>query len=189
ELGGAIAAEAEVSGDMADLLQVRWTQARVLASRGGADASEAAGLAEGFLVDAARESGGIEDIIGGLTASAMAFAAAGQPGRARDLLIEIDATANVRESPVYPAFLGDLVRTALAVDDRASAERFVEGVAPVFAYHGHALCAASAMLAEARGGHEAAAARHAEAAARWEAFGVVPERAHALLGLDRKSVV
>src|SRR5439155_3567651 len=107
ELGGAIASEAEVSGDVADLLQVRWTQARVLASRGGADASEAAGLAEGFLVDAARESAGIEDIIGGLTASAMAFAAAGQPGRARELLVGIGATPHVRESPTYPAFLGE----------------------------------------------------------------------------------
>jgi class 3 adenylate cyclase/tetratricopeptide (TPR) repeat protein len=70
-----ITEQVEASGDVADLLQVRWAQTRLLASRG-----EAAGAAElaDWLAGAARESGGVEDIIAGFAGAALAYASAGQ---------------------------------------------------------------------------------------------------------------
>ena len=59
------------------------------------------------------------------------------------------------------------------------------GVKPVFPYHQHALCAAAAIVLEAEGDHEEALAGYGEAATRWDRFGVVPERARALLGQGR----
>ena len=55
----------------------------------------------------------------------------------------------------------------------------------MYPYREHASCAAEAILAEARGEVELAAERYAEAAERWDRFGVVPERGHALLGAGR----
>src|SRR5439155_13645561 len=69
--------------------------------------------------------------------------------------------------------------------DVALAARLIGGVEPVFPYHEHALCAAGAILLEARGEREAAAAIYREAAERWENFGVVPEQGSALLGQGR----
>jgi len=75
-----------------------------------------------------------------------------------------------------------MARTAAAAGDPALAERLVVPLEPTFAYHQHARCAAGAVLTEARGQLADAAGRHGEAADRWRRFGVVPERAHALLG-------
>jgi hypothetical protein len=44
-----------------------------------------------------------------------------------------------------------MVRTAVAAGDLTLAERLATGLGPTFAYHRHALCAAGAVLAEARG--------------------------------------
>ena len=52
-------------------------------------------------------------------------------------------------------------------------------------YAEHALVAANAALAEARGDQLAAVDAYTEAASRWERFGVVPEQAFALLGYGR----
>ncbi len=183
-LSASVVDRAEAGGDVADVLLARWAATRVLSARGGVDAERAASDAP-QLVEMARESGGIEDIIGGLGESAKAYAAVAQAAHAIELLREVEATPRVRESAAYPAALTGLVRTALGCGDIALAERFVEGVGPDFAYHEHALCAAGAMLAEARGDLETAAHRYAEAAERWETFGVVPEHAWALLGLGR----
>jgi len=49
----------------------------------------------------------------------------------------------------------------------------------------HSLRASRAQLAEAVGDPAEAADRYAEAAARWQEFGDVPERAYALLGRGR----
>jgi tetratricopeptide (TPR) repeat protein len=180
--GESIAKDAEEAGDVADLLQARWSLARLLALRG--ESTRAAELAD-WLVPAARESGGAEDLIAGFTAAALAYRAAGQPDRALELLSEVDSAPHTREGPTYPAFLCEMVRLAWAAGDLGLAARLIEGVEPVFPYHQHALCAAGALLLEANGDHEAAADRHREAADRWGSFGVLPERAWAQLGLGR----
>jgi hypothetical protein len=101
------------------------------------------------------------------------------------LLAEIDATPDVRESPMYAASLPDMVRTALRIGDRELAERLVEGVEPRYPVAEHGLVAANAALADARGDLQAASDAYADAADRWERFGVVAERAFALLGQGR----
>jgi hypothetical protein len=78
-----------------------------------------------------------------------------------------------------------MARTATDAGDPTLAQRLVAPLEPTFAYHQHALCASGAVLAEARGRLAEAAERHGEAAGRWGSFGVVPERAHALLGRGR----
>jgi hypothetical protein len=77
------------------------------------------------------------------------------------------------------------VRTALALDDAALADRLVDGVQPVTPLAEHALTASRAQLAEAVRDHAHATALYAEAAKRWREFGNVPERAYALLGQGR----
>jgi class 3 adenylate cyclase/tetratricopeptide (TPR) repeat protein len=182
EAAAAMTGQAEATGDVADLLQVRWAQARVLTGRGEAQA--AAPLAD-WLVAAARESGGTEDVTAGFAAAAGTYLALGEPQRALRLLAEVERWPHARESPTYPAYLPEMVRGAVAAGDLALAERLAAGLAPVFAHHRHALCAADAILAEAREELEGAAGRYAEAAERWGGFGVLPERGHALLGRGR----
>jgi class 3 adenylate cyclase/tetratricopeptide (TPR) repeat protein len=182
DLARSVAREAEETGDVADLLQARWAEARVLAARGrGAEAQR---LAE-WLVETARASGAVEDLTAGLTVAAAVHSQVGRPELALELLSELGAARQVNESPSYPAFLCEMVRVACAAGDAALGVRLVDLVEPTFPYHEHALTAARAILDEVRGDLEAAAAGYAEAEARWEAFGVVPERGHALLGLGR----
>lgn len=177
-----IARRAEETGDVADLLQARWSQTRLLAARG--DGVRAAALAD-WLVPAARESGGGEDVIAGFTGAALAYQAVGRSDLARELVSEVEAAPHSREGPTFPAFLCEMVRVACVTGDVALAARLIDGVEPVFPYHEHALCAARAILLEARGEPGAAAARYGEAEERWRQFGVVPERAFALMGRGR----
>ena len=78
-----------------------------------------------------------------------------------------------------------MLRTALAAGDPDLAKRLTDGLEPRYPLDEHALCAARAQLAEHAGDHADAAALYAEAAARWQQFGNVPERAYALLGQGR----
>nr|MBA2559510.1 hypothetical protein [Propionibacteriales bacterium] len=58
-------------------------------------------------------------------------------------------------------------------------------LSPRFPYAEHALVAMDAALAEARGQSQTAADAYADAAIRWEGFGVLPEQGFALLGQGR----
>ena len=78
-----------------------------------------------------------------------------------------------------------MLRTALAAGDPDLAKRLADGLEPRYPLREHALCAARAQLAEHAGDHADAATLYAEAAARWQEFGNVPERAYALLGQGR----
>ena len=78
-----------------------------------------------------------------------------------------------------------IVRAALAIGDEALAAELVQSLRPRYPLDEHALCAARAELAEDRGDVAEAAALYADAAARWDAFGHVPERAYARLGHGR----
>ena len=78
-----------------------------------------------------------------------------------------------------------MVRTALTIGNPELAERLVAGVEPRTTIAEHALVAVHAALAEAGGDAQAAADGYAEAAERWQQFGVIPEQAYALLGQGR----
>ena len=162
-----------------------WVQAlttHVLAIRGQAEEAE---RTLDWLESATRDSGSAQHITFCLGAAALARAALGQNAEARDLIAEIEASLAAREDTNYVNLLPALVRTAAALGDHGLVLRLVAGVEATNPQAEHALTAANAVLAEARGALEAAAAGYADAATRWQAFGVVPEHAFALLGQGR----
>jgi hypothetical protein len=73
----------------------------------------------------------------------------------------------------------------LGIGEADLAERLVAHYEPRTPYAEHALAAANAALTDAGGDLQTAADAYAEAADRWERFGVVPEQAFALLGQGR----
>ena len=110
----------------------------------------------------------------------------GQGEVAAALLTEIESYPGAREQqPNYNIMLPTMVRTALGIGEPALAERLVAGLEPRYPYAEHAVVAANAALTEARGDLSSAADAYADAADRWERFGVVPEQAFALLGQGR----
>jgi len=182
EAADGIAARLEAAGNMQDLLQVRWTQARVRTLRG--EAHQVSSLME-WAVGSALGSGTPEWIAPTLATAAMVRVASNDHEGATDLLEQADRTPHVRETPYYPAYLPTMVRAAVQAGVVPLAEHLAGGFEPVYPYQEHALSSAQAILAEARGSPERAVERYGEAARRWESFGVVPERAFALLGRGR----
>jgi tetratricopeptide (TPR) repeat protein len=120
-----------------------------------------------------------------LASAASARLASGQKEQALELLAELELTPGARETPYYARRLPWMLRAALAAGDPELAQRLVNGLEPVFPLREHALCTARAQLAEHSGNHAGAADLYAEAAARWQEFGNIPERAYALLGQGR----
>src|SRR5207245_5326684 len=100
-------------------------------------------------------------------------------------LEELATTPAAREPEYYTAYLPALVRSAVTLGDHALAQRLITGVEPRTRYAEHTLIATAAVIAEARGDVPGAAEGYADAAGRWEQFGVVPEHAFALLGHGR----
>jgi class 3 adenylate cyclase len=175
-----LAAQLEAAGAVAriEALSVRL---RLQAERGdAARATDAVHLAE-----LARETGEVQQLSAALPVAAQLFLVSGSHEDARAILAELEQTPALSSDSHYVARLSLLVRCALRLGAGAMAARFVDGVEPIVPLHEHALCAAGAQLAEARGDHAGAAALYADAAARWEAFRDVPERAYALLGEGR----
>ena len=160
----------------------RAAQTRILTSRGLA--SQAADSLD-RLESAGREAASSDFVVLGLGSAAFARAALGQDERATALLREIEASAATRESLNYAALLPAMVRAARALGEPWLAERFVIGFVPRNPYAEHALVAANAALTEAHGDREGACDAYADAAQRWQRFGVVAEQAEALLGLGR----
>ncbi len=181
-LADELAVELEAGGSAQDLLTVRSLQAQIFTLRGQAtDVADTLGSLEATT----REIGLVDQIIVNLGVAARARAALGQHEQAVALLAEIEATPGSRENQNYPAYLPAMVRTALALGDPELADRLVTGVEPQTPNHEHALVTARAVLSEAHGDLEGAAAGYADAAERWQAFGVVAEQAFALLGQGR----
>ena len=181
-LAAEIAQRLEASGDVWDLIGVRAARVRVLALRGqGAEVTE---VLE-WLEPAARGTEDPQLVVLGLGASAQVRAALGQDEAAASLLSELVPYPGVRDNGYYPALLAAMVRAALQVGEPALAERLIAGLEPRYPYAEHALVAANAALSEDRGDQQAAADAYADAADRWERFGVVPEQAFALLGQGR----
>jgi hypothetical protein len=181
ERAGRLAAALEARGDTYNLIELRSVQLASSVARGEHEGSPAEA---DWLVEATRESGGADVVAFGLAAAAAALAAEA-PERACALLGGLEQAAGARESPYYARQLAAMIRTALAAGDPALAKRLAEGLEPRYPLDEHALCAARAQLAEAVGDHAGTATLYAEAAARWQEFGNVPERAYALLGQGR----
>ena len=171
----------ETAGDRSDLAVVRAAQSRIAVVRGSA--ADAKSWLPSF-VEAAREIAS-PDFATCLGAAAGLHLLLGRPSQAATLLDEVERSPDVRTSVNYPAFLPMMVRTANAVGDVALGQRLIAGVEPTYPLAEHALVAARATLEEAGGNLQAAADTYSDAADRWDRFGVVPERAFALLGHGR----
>jgi class 3 adenylate cyclase/tetratricopeptide (TPR) repeat protein len=186
DLALAIVADAspqlEAAGDVFTLVWARGVQTRILQMQGRAE--EVAGILD-WLELTAR---GIEDpqiVVCGLGSSALARAALGDFERAVALIEELEAFPGSRDTSFHAAFLPSLVRTALAIDELALAERLALSLELRYPYADHALVAANAAITEARGDLQVAAASYADAADHWQGFGVLPEQGFALLGQGR----
>jgi ATP/maltotriose-dependent transcriptional regulator MalT len=187
ELDEALEAAADLaarieSADVWHLSAGREAQARILALRG--QAAKAADSLD-WIESTCRVMEMPQDVVPGLASVALARAGLGQVGDAARVLVEVEATPNAQMTILYPVLLPAMVRTALALGKTALAERLVSGLQPRYPYAEHALAAANAARTEARGDLQTAAAAYADAAVRWDRFGVIPEQAFALLGQGR----
>ncbi len=182
ERAGALATAVEATGGRWMLMWLRALELATHLARG--DAEGTSGIAH-WLVEAAHTQATSDLTVEALAAVAAARLAAAEPDQARAPLAKIEHTPGARETPYYSRQLGAMVRTALAADDHDLASRLTDGLEPRSPLREHALCAARAQLAEHAGNHAEAATLYADAAARWQQFGNVPERGYALLGQGR----
>ena len=177
-----LAERAGAAGDAVTLIEARSVLLRLLAQRGEGQQDVAAAEQ---LAASARETAEPQMIGMGFAAAAQVLLVQGRPEQARALLVELEQAQGTRADPYDASLLPELVRCALALPEPQLATRLAEGVEPRTPLYEHALHAARAHLAEHAGDHAQAATLHTEAAARWQEFGNVPERAHALLGQGR----
>ena len=181
-LAAAIADRSE-NADVTAQVNAGAARARILSLRG--QASQVRDSLN-WLESTARGAGAPEYAVIGLAAAALARAALEQHEAAATLLAEILATPGAGEIQYYGIYMPMMVRTALELGDPALAERLADGCeSNNYPFAAHAGVAVGAALAEARGDHQAAVEGYAQAAERWEQFGVVPEHAFALLGQGR----
>jgi hypothetical protein len=78
-----------------------------------------------------------------------------------------------------------VIQTAIELGGPELAARLTEGIKPILPLAVHVLAATNAAQAEARGDLARAVEGYRDAAARWQQFGMIPERAFALLGQGR----
>jgi class 3 adenylate cyclase/tetratricopeptide (TPR) repeat protein len=172
----------EATGRMGGLARANAVKAVVLAYRG--HAMEALPLVD-RAVEAAAGGTAIESIILAHQVGALVHLAVGDANGAIRLLDRLAGDRHATDSSTYTFFLPDAVRTATRAGDVALGERLTDPLLDAVTDQRHARVTCQAILAEARGAHGEAAERYATAAAGWEQFGAVTERAFALLGQGR----
>ena len=177
---GPLAERQRAAGDVG-FIEPHSLQLRLAAERGAHEYAPAAD----DLVARARESGEPQLCAMGFAAAARRLLTHGRPQQAKGLLAELELVPGIRAEPYYASLLPELVRTALALENRELAARLVDSVESLTPLAEHALTASRAQLAEAAGERAQATVLYAEAAERWHGFGNVPERAYALLGQGR----
>lgn len=168
--------------DVYDQILARSAQARILTLRG--QATQATGFLD-WIEATARTTGSTVAVTHGLASSALAHAALEHNDHAAALLAEIASTPGTSDKTQHTSYLPAMVRAALAIGDHELALRLTSRLEPRTPYPQHALKTATTALTEARGDMQTAADGYADAAKRWEQFGVTPEHAHALQGHGR----
>jgi class 3 adenylate cyclase/tetratricopeptide (TPR) repeat protein len=172
----------ESAGRVNGLIRCQALNAVVLAYRGRA--AEALAMID-QAVGTASTATAIEGLIFALQIGALVHAATGDGPGARGLLTRLADNRHATDTATYSVFLPDAVRTAVRVGDLPLAERLMNALLMALPDQQHARVSASAITAEAHGELAEAADLFADAAQRWERFGVVTERAFALLGQGR----
>jgi len=157
--------------------------AAVHTHRGGVDAARRD--AATFL-PRAREVADPQTLVPALVQAAFASAVGGDIEEAMTLAAEFGRTSRGRTANEV-AGLPTMLRICVAARELSFAQSLVDGAADAAdtALARHLTITGRGILAEAHGQTEEAASLYAEAAAAWGAWGSVPERAYALLGLGR----
>jgi len=155
--------------------------ARVLLARGSV--GQARSLIEPLLRQIA-EARVPQMVVPALTVAAAAAVADGEHAGAAELLAELEELTRDR-SRSRAAEIAEGARVAVAARDTRAVERILADSHPPVARAEHQVVSARAVLAEAAGDNEAALALYRDAVGRWDRFGHVVERAHALLGAGR----
>jgi len=181
-LAAEIADRSQASGNVFTLGIARSVQTRILTLRG--QTAQTTDWLD-WLQTAARELATAEDTVSSLGSAAVARAALEQHDAAAKLLTDVEAAPDSRETHYYAAYLPAMARAALTTGNPELAERLAAGVELRTPLAEHALVAVRAALAEAHGDHKTAADGYAQAAERWQRFGVIPEQAYSLLGQGR----
>jgi class 3 adenylate cyclase/tetratricopeptide (TPR) repeat protein len=135
----------------------------------------------------AREVGDPQTVLPLLLAGALVGWATGEFEEADALLREYEAIPGAVKLTVEGEQRVWLSMVALGVDGSARAEGLLSGAEPWSAAGKHALVHGRALVAEASGRTDEAARLFAEAVNAWAAWGSVPLRAYALVGLGRCS--
>lgn len=157
-------------------------KAGVLACRG--DTAGASALTASYL-DRLREIGDRQNLAPGLIIAAVVALASGDRVGALSLVNELDGVASV-DQDWHHYCLPDAIRVCVLAEDLELANRLRRSCGQSSMLR-HELAARStdAILGEASGALADSVDLYADAAARWEKFGSVPEQAHALLGQGR----
>ena len=163
-------------------LAARLTQAEVLVLRG--DVEPAAAMVGEFLPQA-REIDDPQALIPALAVAALVSQARGEADPAVLRLEELENRRRAGGRWAGSLFLALCVRVLVWAGRADLAEGLLEDADQSSTRARHSLVSARATLAEAAGHHEDAADLYAEAAAGWDAFGFVLERALALAGEAR----
>jgi class 3 adenylate cyclase/tetratricopeptide (TPR) repeat protein len=177
---GAIADLTQASGDRAFIFW-RGLHLWILVERG---AAETAPDPDEF-VAAAREMGHMPALAMAIASAARLHVARGELPEARALMRELgELAAEHADVIAYPA---PELRVVLGLGELQLAERLIAHAeaSATTPFDWHSVASMKAQLAEAEGGHAAAADLHRDAAERWRQFGNVPEQAYALLGQGR----
>jgi len=157
--------------------------APALTQRGGLDVTR---RNVAIFLPRAREVGDPQTLIPAVVEAAFVYAVGGEFEEALALAREFERLARGRQMDRY-AGLPTVLRICLAAGELSLAQSLVDGAtdAADSPMSRHVTTTGRAILAEAHGSTEEAAILYAEAAAGWDEWGSVPERAYALLGLGR----
>jgi class 3 adenylate cyclase/tetratricopeptide (TPR) repeat protein len=138
------------------------------------------------LLSQARDIDDLQILIPALAAAA-AVEAAGNPPLAAHLVEELSRVAQARGGGQWylGLYIAELVRTCVAADQHALAERLIDHAPTRTARHQHARLTAQAVLTETRGDLHEAAQLYEQVAERWTQYGHVLERGQGLLGAGR----
>jgi hypothetical protein len=175
---------AEVLGDASGREQVvamvESTRARVLLARG--DIAAAATASDGNLPRARGID--ITQVVGpALPIAASVALARGDVAGTRALLQEL-AHAGADKPAIRLWYLPEALRAAVAIGELSLAHELVAGLEPMFPRELSGIASAEAILAEAAG-DDRALDLYRRAAERWDEYGSIVERAHALVGASR----
>lgn len=132
-----------------------------------------------------REIGDPQILVPGLAACAVIEERRGDRDAAGRLATELAEACSKLAATWRAHCLADLARVAVSVGRPEVARELCDGLEVVATRDRLSLLSARAILAEADGRVEEAAAMYADAAAGWRAFGHVPEEGFALLATGR----